>query len=238
MEHERKFTEVTTNDTIPGKLVTLDELAVKLADGPIFIGEAHTKAFARQAIIDLIKRGVVKQLFLELANNSDLPEDTKEKKSAIETATYLNDINRDRNKQKELEKSIIFTENIWNNMNYRNPISMGALIQCALEQGGIAIYFHDVPKGTGSAAYCWINGEWKLEKDILAAEGLKARNEYSAKIIKGNHPGPGTIVLGGMLHFISKTKEELEVPVLHKLLGAKTVYDCTTEKIIEITDII
>lgn len=239
MERERTFTGDTNNETIPGKIITLDELTVKLTEGPIFIGEKHTKTFAREVIMELINRGVVNKLFLELANNSDLPEDTKGKESAIKTAAYLNDVNRDRIEQQELEESIIFTENMWNKMNYKNPISMGDLIKCALEKGGIAIYFHDVPKITGFAAQCWVNGEWILEKHILTPEGLKARNEYSARIIESNHPGPGTVVLGGILHFVPKRKEELEeIPMLHRLLGSRTVYDCTTSDIIEITDII
>lgn len=184
--------------------VTLAQLKDKLSTGPIFIGENHKLPFAREAVKDLIKDGNVQALFLELPDGSK--QDERE-------AKYL--ALRTRDKDQTIEQPLIGGYNMWDRSTRNNPFLMGDLIKTALEKGGIAVYFHDVPvNGRGQSL---IDGEYRSSSYSGSIEGMRARNNYSIEIIKKNSSGMGTIILAGQDHL--DPKQIGEEYTLQYLLG-------------------
>lgn len=176
--------------------VKLVDLQNMLQSGPIFIGERHSNKFAQNAIKALIRIGAVQKFFIELPNNSDLPdEDVERREECRKEKRYLSDIPRNKDVALEQELKDIFDS--YDEFKYGIEEGTGTLLQTALDQGAITIYFHDVPSFGGEI---WINGESKKESYGSTLEGAVERNKYSAKLIHENSPGPGTIVLAGMSH--------------------------------------
>ena len=212
--------------------VTLTQLQTQLGNGPIFIGEDHSSSFAREAVIDLIEGGHVNKLFLELPNIENAQEYGNPK-----MAIYLQSINRDRNQ--ELEQEILMTHNLMENMTRRkNEPPMGDLIQTALNKGGIAIYFHDVPQAPGGKFF--IGNKTLTEEYASSIEGVIERNHYSAGIIMGHEFGPHTIILVGKDHLDPKAQDDQitlgQENTLQTLLGCdnQQAFDLTTNQIKQI----
>lgn len=207
------------NSNNTGK-ITLAQLEHQLKSGPIFIGENHSNKFAQNAIKALIKKGLVQKFFIELPNNTDLPNEEELRRDLCKKqASYLSDTNRTPNKQLEAELEMTFDG--YDKHVYGLEGGTGTLLQTALDQGGVAIYFHDVPSRIGGDI--WINKEWKKDSYGSTTEGAIERNKYSANLIKQNNPGPGTIVLAGMSHLnpIKMGNED----TLQALLGYKNDHD-------------
>lgn len=202
-------------NTISGMAtITLSQLQVKLESSPIFIGENHANPFAREAIKELIRTGVVRKLFLELpVEEEDL------------TLKYMSLVPRIKDEERNTVsvKVVKWLENI---SRRNNPFPLADLVSIILEGTTISIYFHDTPMNSMGESF--INGEYKHPSYAVSPEGLKERNKYSAQIIKSNSPGPGTIILAGQDHLDpQKIGEE---NTLQALLGYgnDSVFDLST----------
>lgn len=204
--------------------ITLTELKNKLEHGPIFIGEAHSKPFARAAIKSLIKAGCVKKLFLEFPNM-----DNEDDKDIQDAAIYLSSASRDLDEGKEFAAFIAVNgseEATKIATKSERPFPMWDLIKAALDQGEISIYFHDSPRGSRNTVI--IDGIAHPLAYITSIEGVRGRNKDSAHIIKRNNFGAGTVILAGIDHLDSQAYEEVKPEItlgekntLQHLLGCE-----------------
>lgn len=182
---------------------TLDQLESQLKIGPILIGEEHTKPFAREAIKELIKRGVVKQLFLELSNlEGETKVDPELGYSMSQLATYLGSVPRTKDKSKENQALIIIDAqekmSEFFSKRKKNQFQLADLVKLALNQENIAIYYHDSPEGSGGTII--IDGNPESQPYASTTQGIIGRNKDSKAIIKRNNPGAGTVILAGQSH--------------------------------------
>jgi hypothetical protein len=181
--------------------VTLAQLESALETGPLFIGENHLKPYARAAIIELINKKCVKQIFLELANVEDL--DHKDDPKHNKLFNYLSSKSRAEDEDTEAE-----LEGLLEYFRYReitgrrdqSSILIDDLIRLVLAQKDIAIYFHDVPSFSDPNKEILIHGK-KYPTDFPTERSqLQARNIYASDFIKHNKLGAGTIILAGQFH--------------------------------------
>lgn len=183
-----KSSQHMKNTNATGK-VTFEQLEQQLKTGAIFIGESHGKEYAREAIIELVKKGLVKKLFLELPNLEDTVY------ADLETAKYLSTPNR--SVDQGIETGIKLGANAVT-AGHGNPYKMGIFILDALTHQDITIYYHDVPMNNHGQYF--INGKYETGSYTASAEGIKERNKYSAKYIKTKGIGKYTVILAGQEH--------------------------------------
>lgn len=202
--YSNSISEQPSHHTDIVRKITLSELKNKLEYGPIFIGEAHSKPFARAAIKNLIEAGCVKKLFLEFPNMEN--ENLKEIQDA---AIYLSSASRNFDEEKEFaafmavsaseEATKIATKS-------ERPFPMWDLIKAALDKGDISIYFHDSPGGKQGTVI--IDGNVHPLEYITSIEAVRGRNKDAAYIINKNNFGAGTVILAGIDHLDSQAYEE------------------------------
>lgn len=203
-----------------GEKVTLAQLAKKLEDGPILIGENHLKPFARDAIKKLIKAKKVKKLFLELPNfeKNTLTGDP----SDPIISDYLASTNR--TKDQELEDLLLNLMEMQEikSRGYENKSRISDLLTAALADKGIAIYFHDMP-----------NESSNIEPSKVKKYSVQDRNIYSQGIIESHIKGggKGVLILAGNDHLDPKAiGEEYTLQHLLKVKNDR-VFDLRTEHI-------
>ncbi len=122
---------------------SVQSMARQLRDGPVIVGETHTRPEARAAILDMIDSGRVRELFVELGSLqiSDLGMDTPPAGGHDRTATdYL----------REHAGENLTGDPVWEALAeglnwvdvHPNAIPLVRLIQSA-QAAGVAVYFYD-----------------------------------------------------------------------------------------------
>lgn len=207
-------------NTNPTGKVTFEQLEQQLKTGPIFIGESHGKEYAREAIIALAKKGLVKKLFLELPNLEDTAH------ADLDTAKHLSTPNRAENKGVEI--GIKFGCNGITS-GHGNPYKMGDFILDALKHKDIAIYYHDVPMDEHSR--CLINGKYEVGSYTTSSEGIKERNKYSAKYIETKGIGKYTVILAGQEHLEVGKIQKVETLQALLNVGEDRVFDLSSHAV-------
>lgn len=203
-----------------GEKVTLAQLAKKLEDGPILIGENHLKPFAREAIKQLIKAKKVKKLFLELPNFekstlSGEPNDTI-------ISDYLASTNRTKDAFLETNLLGMFEGKEKISRGTENKSRISDLLAAALLEKDVAIYLHDVP-----------NEDVSVQFSNSKKHPVKDRNIYSQGIIESHikSGGKGVLILAGNDHLDPKEVGE-EYTLQHLLkISNDRVFDLRTEHI-------
>jgi Ca2+-binding RTX toxin-like protein len=190
-----------------------DYAASLLDNGPLVIGEQHSKKFGKSLINYLINSGVVKKLFLE---QSDVAlytdEDLNDLDSTMEDISediflsgektfsdYFNKINLLDDSNKEKKKHIDeYLDGI--DYNFKNMLYNAKM-------KGVAIYFVDDPSMRLDIAR---THDENPEKFI---SGIDARNRYMAdayKSIIGQSDGVGSILLVGSGHLYDSPTEKIK----------------------------
>lgn len=155
-----------------------------LASGPVILGEDHTKPAARAVLMDLMLRGTVKNLFLELGSLEGDMFDNYQGGHGKNVSDHLRENARG---QASLVDDPLWTEELSPHLalldrQHGNPIGMVELMEIAVANG-VLLHFSDNA----------------VTRRPASEEGMQMRNQATGAFFierEGNQPG-SVILIGG-----------------------------------------
>lgn len=178
-----------------------DRALAALARGPVAFGENHTIGVCRCVIWDLIRAGRVLRLFLELQDDQTETNTAYLQHLVRQSSYHPGDAGLrgivDKLNGKEVGSSLI--------RQASNPVPMGDLVAAAVDNG-VRVYFYDKPTAAtapDASSVAQRRAQRKRDQAAVSDEGIGDRNLHSASVFQRapDHRAPGSVLLGGSLHF-------------------------------------